>query len=416
MLAEPGESVFLRVYRGDELVAREMQKPDAQGKYTITASLKPGLFKYRIELGSGERILHMAGNLVCGDAYLIIGQSNAVATDFGKENPLTASEWVRTFGATDSGPQGSRLKLWAPAQARSPGGRSEIGYWGMELGRRLVESQQVPICILNGAVGGTRIDQHQRNPADPTDVATIYGRLLWRVREAGLTHGIRGILWHQGENDQGADGPTGGFGWETYRQYFHQMAADWHQDYPNLRHIHLFQIWPKSCAMGINGSDNMLREVQRTLPRDFTSMSVMSTLGIRPPGGCHFPAAGYAEFARLIAPLVERDHYDKKFAESITPPNLVQASFGPTKESIVLEFDQPVAWRDNLASEFYLDGEKRAVTGGKANGNLVELQLSAPSNAKTITYLDSKAWSQNALLLGENGIAALTFCNVPIKE
>ena len=56
----------------------------------------------------------------------------------------------------------------------------------------------------------TRIDQHQRSAADPEDRATIYGRLLWRVREARLTHGVRAVLWHQGENDQGADGPTGG--------------------------------------------------------------------------------------------------------------------------------------------------------------------------------------------------------------
>ena len=43
------------------------------------------------------------------------------------------------------------------------------------------------------------------------------GRLM---KEAGLTHGIRGIFWHQGENDQGADGPSGGYGWETYRSFF----------------------------------------------------------------------------------------------------------------------------------------------------------------------------------------------------
>ncbi|WP_145234705.1 hypothetical protein [Urbifossiella limnaea] len=43
----------------------------------------------------------------------------------------------------------------------------------------------------------------------------------------------------------------------------------------------------------------------------------MSTLGIDPPGGCHFPAAGYAEFACLVAPLVERDFYRKKSAAAI---------------------------------------------------------------------------------------------------
>jgi len=51
---------------------------------------------------------------------------------------------------------------------------------------------------------------------------------------------------------------------------------------------------------GIDGSDNRLREVQRTLPAAFSKMSIMSTLGIEPPGGCHYPAAGYAEIARVI--------------------------------------------------------------------------------------------------------------------
>jgi hypothetical protein len=36
------------------------------------------------------------------------------------------------------------------------------------------------------------------------------------------------------------------------------------------------------------------------------------------------------------------------------------------------------------------------------------------SQAKKIMYLDSKAWNGKNLLLGANGIAALTFCDVPV--
>jgi hypothetical protein len=301
--------------------------------------------------------------------------------------------------------------------ARAAGGRGQIGYWGVELGRRLVESRKVPICIVNGAVGGTRIDQHQRNDADPTDAGTIYGRLLWRVREAGLAHGVRGILWHQGENDQGADGPTGGYGWETYRPLFHALAASWQEDYPNLRHIHLFQIWPRACAMGRDGSDDRLREVQRTLCRDFSRAGVMSTLGILPPGGCHYPAAGYAEFARLLAPLVERDHYGRTFAEPITPPNLVKAAFtSPAREAIALEFDQPVVWKPEIAREFSIDGRRGRVAAGSVAGNVLTLRLTEPGPAARITYLEGRDWSQDRLLLGTSGIAALTFCEVPVGE
>ena len=123
------------------------------------------------------------------------------------------------------------------------------------------------------------------------------------------------------------DAPTGGYGYETYRQFFVDMAAGWKTDYPNVRHYYAFQIWPKACAMGINGSDNKLREVQRQLPTLFSNLHVMSTLGIQPPGGCHYPPEGYAEFAKLIGPLVERDFYGVKSNRSITAPNLMRAAF-----------------------------------------------------------------------------------------
>ena len=418
-LTEPAESVFLKVYADEKPYKDETLKPGADKAYAFSVKLKPGLVRYKVEFGvkTGQRetILDTVNNLVCGDAYLIDGQSNAEATAYGKEEYTFSSPWLRSYGSLDGSPQGSRLKLWGNASARSPGGKTQIGYWGMELGRRLVEDQKIPICIINGAVGGTRIDQHQRNAADPEDATTIYGRLLWRVRAAGLTHGVRGVLWHQGENDQGADGPTGGFGWENYRQFFLDMAAGWKTDYPNIQHYYIFQIWPKSCSMGINGSDNRLREVQRMLPTAFSHMGIMSTLGIDPPGGCHFPPAGYAEFARLICPLIERDIYGRSFTASITPPNLIRAYYAAgKKDEIVMEFDQPVKWDDALTGQFYLDGEKGKVLSGKVSGSNVTLKLSAASTAQKLTYLDSKSWSQATLLRGENGIAALTFYDVPI--
>ena len=414
------DSVFLRVTADDQPYREVSAKLGADKTYTLSVKLKPGLVKYKAVFGSKngdkETVLHTASNLVCGDAYLINGQSNAVATDFGKEDPDFRSDWIRTYGSMSGNPVG--VKLWGNAVHRTrDDGKLVIGYWGMELGRRLVESQKVPICLINGAVGGTRIDQHQRNEADPADMTTIYGRLLWRTRQAKLTHGIRGILWHQGENDQGADGPTGGYGYETYRQYFIDLAGAWKRDYPNVQHYYVFQIWPKSCAMGVNGSDNRLREVQRQLPTAFSNLSIMSTLGIDPPGGCHFPAAGYAEFARFITPLLERDHYGKAFRESITPANLKRVSYtSDAKDEIAMEFDQPVKWDNVLTGQFYLDGEKGKVVSGAAAGNRVTLKLSGPSTAARITYLDSKSWSQATLLRGENGIAALTFCEVALES
>ncbi len=421
-LAAPHESATLAITADGKPFALQTQKPGSGGRYAFAVRLKPGLIHYRAVLTAGTAnantsapavILHEADDLVCGDAFLLMGQSNTVSTDFGKEDPTFRSEWIRSFGSMSGNP--TPLRLWGNAVHRNRDGEKvQIGYWGMELARRILEKHQIPVCILNGAVGGTRIDQHQRSAADPADTTTLYGRLLWRAREARLTHGIRGILWHQGENDQGADGPTGGYGYEQYRSLFLALAAAWKQDYPNVQAYHAFQIWPKSCAMGIDGSDNRLREVQRNLPTAFAKLSVMSTLGIDPPGGCHFPAAGYAEFARLIFPLLERDHYGVKPQQPITAPNLLRASFNSTRDEVALTFDQPVLWDSALASQFTIDGTAGSVTEGRADGSRITLRLKTPGGS-SITYLDSKQWSQKTLLRGGNGIAALTFCEVPIS-
>lgn len=421
-LDAPAEAVFLRLFADDTLIKTERARPAKDLSYAFAVKLRPGLIKYRVEFGTKtgarETVLHTATDLVCGDAYLITGQSNALATDTPEKSPPETHEWIRSHGRVPADQNAPPGNLWTrPVWKVQKGELAELGWWGMELAKRLVESQKIPIFIINAAAGGTRIDQHQRNSANPTDLSTLYGRMLWRVRQAKLTHGLRGILWHQGENDQGADGPTGLYGWETYQSFFVEMAAGWKQDFPNVQQYYMFQIWPNACGMGgRNGPGDMLRETQRTLPQLFSNMSIMSTLGIRPPGGCHFPLDGWSEIARLIQPLIERDHYGKAPATSITPPNLRRAyRTGGANDTIALEFDQPVVWTDALAGQFYVDGETGRVASGTVTGNTLMLKLQAPSLAKTITYLNDIAWSQDTLLLGANGLAALTF-SVSVEE
>ncbi len=434
-LDKPADTVFLKLYADDKLVKTETQKLAADKHYVFALKLKPGLIKYRIEFGTQdatETVLNTATNLVCGDAYLIDGQSNALATDTDEPSPLETSDWIRSYGGptgrgdatkwrkdlVDQSLQktGRQPNLWAnPVWKAKSGEQVQLGWWGMELAKRLVASQKMPVCIIQAAVGGTRIDQHQPNPANHQALDTMYGRMLWRVDQAKLTHGIRAVIWHQGENDQGSDGPDGGYGSETYQKYFVNMAAAWKQDMPNIQHYYIFQIWPNSCAMG-GGHGDMLREVQRNLPQLYRHMDILSTLGVKPPGGCHYPLAGWSKFAEMLQPLIERDFYGVKAAGPLAAPNLQRAYFSnPAKNEITLEFDQPVVWDDSLVSEFYLDDVPGKVAAGSTAGNRLTLKLTEASAAKKITYLKEMSWSQNRLLIGKNGLAALTFCAVPIS-
>jgi hypothetical protein len=437
-LDQTADEVFLKVYADDELYKSESGKPNADQSYSLAVKLKPGLIKYRVEFGTKmenrETILDRVGDLVCGDAYLIDGQSNALATDTHEESPRETSEWIRSYGGPTGRDDGdnwlrermkqaaaaglSRPNLWCrPVWKRNaPEHQAELGWWGMELAKRLVTSQKVPVFLINAAVGGTRIDEHQPTPGNHADLDTMYGRMLWRVQQARMTHHLRAVIWHQGESDQGADGPTGRFGWETYQQYFVEMSAAWKSDMPNIKHYYVYQIWPDACAMGgDDGSGDRLREAQRTLPQLYSNMSILSTYGIKPPGGCHFPLEGWSELARMIHPMIERDFYGQQFSESITPPALRSVRYTTAAQNeIEIEFDQPVVWKQTLIRDFYLDDKSGDIVSATANGKTLLLQLKNSGKATRLTYLKERDWNQDRLLLGTNGLAALTFCDVTI--
>jgi hypothetical protein len=432
-LTDAADTVFLKLYADGKLVSTESRQPKADKSYAFALKLKPGLILYKVEFGSktgtAENVQQTVNNLVCGDAYIIQGQSNAVGynyenTDKRQDLTHTNNPWIRSFGGngevggepTGGGWGNAVVERLTPT---SPDRIHFISVWGMALAKKLVADEKIPICILNGAVGGTRIDEHMpdhvRNAGHPNKERPIYGNLKQRVVAAKLTHGIRGVLWHQGEADQGYDGPDNCYGCETYQQYWLDLTAAWKQDYPNIQHYYLFQIWPNACSQGGTRNSDKLRDVQRRLSRLYSSMSVIPTLDIPSGANCHFKTDDYEYRGLSVVPLLERDSYGKASAQPITAADVQQAYFtNADKNEIALVFDQPVAWFDALASQFHLDGEAGKVASGSVSGNVLTLKLAAPATATTITYLTDKKWDPKTLLYGKNGIAALTFCEVMV--
>ena len=88
---------------------------------------------------------------------------------------------------------------------------------------------------------------------------------------------------------------------------------------PLVAHDPYFSIWSPA---------DRLTDVTTTHWTGNTNMDVMPTLGIKPPGGCHYPLAGWGEFERLMQPLIERDNYDKA-------PNVL--SLRPTSRRLLMQ-------------------------------------------------------------------------------
>ncbi|MCX6929224.1 MAG: DUF2341 domain-containing protein, partial [Verrucomicrobia bacterium] len=438
-LDQAADTVFLKVYADDKVFKTESQKTGADKSYAFMVKLKPGLVKYKVEFGTNnggtEAVMRTVTNLVCGDAYIIDGQSNAEATGPNNgptEDPVTPiNEWIRSYGnqleGTTRGGWGNavRTHIWGHQNY----GCHQIGAWGMVLATNLVTRYGIPVCFINGAVGGTPIWHHQPNPTNHFDTSgefygnpyKIYGSLLTRVTTAKLTHGIRGVLWHQGENDSGSGAPTGDWNYKSYQQYFVDMSAAWKQDYPNILHYYVFQVWPLPCSMG--PKDDQIREAQRTLPGLFSNLRVMSTIGAASEhagrGSCHFDLEGYAQFARFMSPLVEVDNYGLVPKREVTAPNLRRSWFSSaTKDEIALDFGQPMTWKDEMKKDIHLDGVRASISVGAVSGNVITLKLTGPSAARTITYLTGRDWDGKpaSLIFGANGIAALSFCDVAIAS
>ena len=160
----------------------------------------------------------------------------------------------------------------------------------------------------------------------------------------------------------------------------------------------------------------MFKETNVQDQKQFSNLHVMSTLGIRPGGGCHYPAEGYAKIGQLIYPLIARDFYGAKSEQSITPPNLIRAALsGDKQDQVVLTFDQKMAWNDSSKDLFYCGMKSLKILSGKALGNTITLQLATPPSKSKLTYVFGNHWNERKNpLRGANGIAALSFCDAPL--
>ena len=411
-------SVFLKVYTTDagDVIYNTYRQALVAGKYAFTAPLAPGLVTYKVVYGTTtggiDTVVNTVSDLVCGDAYIFEGQSNAWATD-SLPNDVRTNPWIRTYGHTTA--------TWEKAVRN--GSDYTIGYFAYDLALSLTTQHHMPICIINGSAGGTRIDQHQANPAGHSVIVLnqyeIYPKLLNRVIGAKLTHGIRGVFWHQGEANSGSAAPIGGYDYKSYQQYFVDISAAWKQDYPNLGRYIVFQVMPKPCSMGPVG--DQLRDVQRSLPKLYSNMDILNTLGVPGYIGCHFTALGYENVADRTLPVVNHRYYGIVPPAPVTAPILQRAYFtSAARTAIALVFDQGMSWSSFSTANYYVNNVEGIVTSGSASGNVVTLQLNSAADATaTLDYLNDNFWKHgeatSSLLYGANAMPALTFADVAIE-
>jgi hypothetical protein len=375
---------------------------------TIDAGLHDYSFELLLEISGQLRQIGFVGQVVCGDAFLINGQSNAVAGDYwgeGRGND-SQSRWIRSYGSASLDPsQVISDTEWHLADGISLYESGTVGAWGLRAARLLVDYYQVPIALINGAVGGTPLILHLRNNGNPDSLSTIYGRLLYRARQAGVDQSVRAMLWHQGESD----GPTDP---AIYYADWSDLRDAWLQDFPSLEQIFMFQV---RDGCGVNGNMG-IREAQRRFKDLFSDVTVLPTTAISSHDGCHFLYSGYRKMGTWMGVAIAKVLYGRSIPEMASPPNIHKAQFtSAARDEIELIFRNPnqlLFFPPDIKYYFRLSpGSTEAVVSATASAGKIILQLSGSTSSPEVSYfghIQAGPWITNSA-----GVGAFTF-QVPI--
>jgi hypothetical protein len=391
-------------------VSQSLSYSGNDAAFNLSPTIDAGLFDYdlRVSLLAGpartriqERI-----NLVCGDAFLVHGQSNAVAADYFFEELGNQSQsfFIRSFGSSDFHPDVHPFDLhWAQADGELTYSHGAIGSWALRLGEILVQQEGVPVALINAAVGGTNLFEHQRDDSDPADLTTIYGRTLYRAQQAGVADDVRASIWYQGESD-------GTFG-ALWSIYFGELRTDLMTDYPGLERIYVFQI-RKGCDI----PNDPVREAIRTRQDVYADVYVMSTEAAPTHDGCHFYYAGYRELGDRLARVVRRDLYASPDVVNIDPPNIEFAFWtSPQHDNVRIKFrnsSDTLVLEPGAEQDFTINDAGVTIVGASSTSNTITLHLSGPSTATQVTYRGHSG--DGPAVRNTRGVGALSFFGSPI--
>ncbi|MBL8026190.1 MAG: T9SS type A sorting domain-containing protein [Fibrobacteres bacterium] len=410
----PGsDSISVKLFKEGVLQKRIVQPLNYisdNAAFSLAVNIHAELAQYSIKFYLDSDSLRKADSLVCGDAYILDGQSNAAAEAYtGYSSPYIRSFGAQQFDNTNIDTGWGKAE---PAPQINWQRKNVIGVLGMAIARRIVEDSRIPVAVFNGAIAGTPITYHLRDTA----LSSIYGRLLHRVVHSGLKDGLRGVIWHQGE--AAYSGPN------EYLNHLMQLHDSWIQDFPAIQRVFVYQIRP---GCNYDGQD-IIREAQRKSPFNRSDIRIMSTTNIPYHDGCHYDTAGYRIMGEQMSRIIQREFCNYSDTVGIDAPDIVRAYFRDAyKKQLVLEWTQPVTFTSDsnghTPSEAFSIGKSWGVVDSVKTDSAAKqtvLYLKSSTDSTTVSYTPDRFYTgttnpfEGPWLVNGRGIGALTFYRFPI--
>lgn len=241
--------------------------------------------------------------------YLLMGQSNMAGR--GPLDALTRQEHPRVRVFTED-------RRWAPAREPYHWDKPTAGA-GLGLTFAMAMAEACPDAVIGlvpCAVGGTPLVRWEKG-------GDLYVRAVERAREAAQYGSLRGVLWHQGENDTGDRTAA-----ETYADRCARMFTDLRKDLgtPDLPIVagELGQFLPETQ----DGRPVFWKVVNgqlHHLPERLRRMAVVSSEGLTAlDDAIHFDTPSLREFGRRYAAAMlrlQREAGESSGSVTETPPS-----------------------------------------------------------------------------------------------
>ncbi|QCW99535.1 sialate O-acetylesterase [Aggregatimonas sangjinii] len=301
-----------------------------EGKWRTTLPTVPASFKkHSIDI-QGSSLLRYE-NILLGELWFVSGQSNMEMPVKGfKNSPVdNAAEFlseaknpnIRLFNSARAGslqPQDTVNGSWVEADSADVANFSAVGYL---FAKKLFDSIQVPVGIIEAAWGGTKIEAWiPKDSLAKFSAVTIPETSLTdaskRKRPTEIYNGmiapfrnftIKGFLWYQGESNRNQP--------EAYKAFQHTLVNSWRAQWQDTTlPFYLVQIAPYAYEKhretpAIKAA--LLREAQSNSAREITNSGIAITTDVGDCDDIH-PAKKEPIADRLVRLALNRDYGFKK--------------------------------------------------------------------------------------------------------
>lgn len=380
-------SIKVEKYRLDQLQSTLNQTLTFSGDsaaFSFDMPIKAELAEYFIKVygvKNNQSVLNKSiDSLLSGDAFIIQGQSNAVANKYEGTANGNASQYIRVWGSA-----GNYDKEWFYADGDAAERKTDVGnagQWGLRLARHIMDVEKIPVVIYNGARGGMPVRYFLPKPNTKRN---NYRSLLQRVTESGFINNIRAIFWYQGESDSNVGNSV-----NAYKNTFDTLYTSWKLSYPSFEKLYIIQVKP-SCA-GDAEASAVIQEAQRQLADSIPNASIMATHGIKHYESgfwCHYPYdSGYKLIGDYLYLMINRDLHDIKNAKNVESPqvtSVVQTAANKLTLTFKNEGDTYL-WEAGTEKDFVLNGISAKVASGEVKGSTLVLTLNKNIQASLLSF------------------------------